>query len=167
MVKKFFVFLSGLFFLFITSSYIHAASVDLTWAPPVDGGEVEGYVIYASMISGDYNNPDVVEITDDTETWGTVSGLDFRQTYYFIAKAYNSRGFSEASNEVIVEAYSDSYYDYDTKSAGGCFMATAAYGSSFKPQDTSITREIVFSLMIMMLTMAFGGYLVRRFRVHG
>jgi len=41
MIKKIFVVVSGLFLLFITASYIHAAAVDLTWDAPEDGGRLK------------------------------------------------------------------------------------------------------------------------------
>ena len=174
MVKKYFVFILGLFFLLITSSNIQAAAINLTWEAPEEGGEVEGYVIYASTIRGDYSDPYAMEIIEDVETYGIVSELNNTLTYYFIVVAYNSAGFSDASNEIEVAANSDVYYDdgsgwYDLekKSAEGCFITTVAYGSQFRPQNIFIMREIVIILMIMMLIMAFGGYIGRRFRVHG
>lgn len=132
MVKKVVLFVSGLFFLFLTASYTQAASVDLAWDPPVDGGEVEGYVIFGSTISGEYSDPVVMEIVGDIYPYATISGLDESITYYFIVKAYNYAGIGKASNEVCVEPYSDAFYDdesNESKGSGGCFITTVGYGS--------------------------------------
>jgi hypothetical protein len=139
MIKKTFIFVSCLFFLIITASYNYAASVELAWDPPADGGDVVGYLVYGSTVSNNYNNPVVAKTVEEPNI--TISGLDETQTYYFIVKAYNCAGIGEPSNEVKVPANSDAFHDDSSGSSlnnseggggGGCFIATAVYGSKFE-----------------------------------
>ena len=150
------MFVSGFFFLIMTTSYIHAASVDLAWDALEDGGAAVGYIVYGSTTSKDYSDPVAVEIVE--ENYAIVSGLDKTQTYYFIVKAYNCAGIGDASNEVEVAANSDDFYDdastddssTDSESGGGgggCFIATAAYGSPFE-SHVKILREFRDSYLI-------------------
>jgi hypothetical protein len=146
MDKKFFKLVSVLIFLMWSASSLHAASVELAWDAPVDGGNVAGYIVYWSTVSGSYNDSDSVIVVGETNA--TISGLDESNTYYFAVKAYNCTGAGNASNEVTVEAYSDAFQDDSSTDSstdsssngnsssnsrntggGGCFIATAAYRS--------------------------------------
>jgi hypothetical protein len=98
MLKKIFHLISGIFFLLLSSSYIYAADVSLTWDPPTTGGSVSGYIVYWSMTSGSYSDAYSATVVGDNST--TVTSLDQTGTYYFIVKAYNSAGVGPASNEV-------------------------------------------------------------------
>jgi hypothetical protein len=146
MIKKIIVISAGFFILLITATYIHAASVDLAWDPPGDGGPVVGYMVYWSITSGSYDEVDSVEVVGETSA--TVTELDESKDHYFIVKAYNSAGIGPASNEALLNANSDSFYDDspDTGSTesngggGGCFIATAAYGSALE-YHVKILRE--------------------------
>jgi hypothetical protein len=143
--------------LLIPVSYAHAASADLAWDPPMDGGSVVGYIVFWSITSGSYDDVDSVEVVGETSA--TVTELDESKDHYFIVRAYNSAGIGPASNEVVMEANSDSFQDDVTSDGtsdgtsnetssnstiggggGGCFIATAAYGSIFEPQVV-ILRE--------------------------
>jgi hypothetical protein len=151
MIKKNFMFTSSFCQLLITAANIHAATVDLSWNPPINGGSVVGYIVYASKTSGDYSNPVAVEIVDGTDV--TVTGLDKRNKYYFVVKAFNCADLSDDSNEISVEAYSEAFHDDGTDtttsngikvesggSSGGCFIASAAYGSPFE-SHVKVLRE--------------------------
>lgn len=154
MIRKVFVFVLGLFLLSVTASYTRAASVDMGWDAPIDGGEVVGYLVYWSITSGSYDDVDSIEIVGKTSA--TVTELDESRTHYFIVRAYNSAGIGPASNEITIETYSDSFYDdspSDSESSdgdgggGGCFIATAAYGSPFEAH-VSILREFRDKLLL-------------------
>jgi len=139
--------------LLIPVSCAHAPSADLAWDPPMDGGSVVGYIVYWSITSGSYDDVDSMEVVGETSA--TVTELDEFMDQYFIVRAYNDAGIGPASNEVVMEANSDSFYDDATSNGtsnetssnstiggggGGCFIATAAYGSIFEPQVV-ILRE--------------------------
>lgn len=98
MVKKFFCLISGILFLFLSSSYIYAADVSLTWDPPTTGGAVTGYIVYWSTTSGSFSDAYSTTVVGDNSTM--VTSLDQTGTYYFIVKAYNAAGVGPASNEV-------------------------------------------------------------------
>jgi len=127
MYKRIIVFIFGLFPVLIISYHTHAATAYLYWDPPESGGPVDGYMVYWSKISGSYKETDAMnaEQTNETEiTW-----LNDAEEYYFVVKAYNLSGMSPVSNEVV--------YPYDATDGkggggGGCFIATAAYGSAFE-----------------------------------
>jgi len=100
-----------------------AATVNLSWDVPEDGGPVIGYVVFWSTTSGNYSDDNSATVIGPTSY--SVDALDESQEYYFIVKAYNSAGMGPASNEV-----SWPYSGNTTNSGGsGCFIATAAYGS--------------------------------------
>lgn len=109
MSKKFYVFVLFLFLLFKTPSYIQAAYVNLAWDPPVEGGAVQGYIVYWSITSGSYDYIDSIKVIGKTSA--TVSELDESRNHYFIVKAYNAAGTGPASNEVFLEAYSIFFHD--------------------------------------------------------
>jgi hypothetical protein len=98
MVRKICLPALVIFFLFLFSTYTHAAEVDLTWDPPTSGGTADGYIVYWSTSSGIYSDFYSITVVGDTST--TVSGLDAAMTYYFIVRAYNAAGVGPGSNEV-------------------------------------------------------------------
>jgi hypothetical protein len=98
MVRKICLSSFVIFFLFLFSTYTHAAEVDLTWAPPTSGGPADGYIVYWSTTTGIYSDVYSMNVVGDIST--TISGLDSAMTYYFIVRAYNTAGVGPGSNEV-------------------------------------------------------------------
>jgi len=90
--KAFYISLYVFFFL---SFAVYCASVHLAWDPP-SSGEVDGYRIYYGTEEG--SHPTRVDVGTDTEY--IISGLENTRVYYFVARAYNTYGESEDSNEV-------------------------------------------------------------------
>jgi hypothetical protein len=98
MIEKTFIILSCLFFLIITASYTFAASVELAWDPPADGGDVVGYKVSWRTDTGSYNDTNSETVTGKTSE--TISGLDEDEKYYFKVNAYNCAGLGSDSNEI-------------------------------------------------------------------
>jgi hypothetical protein len=65
----------------------------------------------------------------------TIADLDENETYYFAVTAYSTEGEeSDFSNEVSNSSPSSSNDSFDVGIGGGCFIATASFGSSVDPQ---------------------------------
>jgi len=135
MYKRIILIISGIFSLLIISYHAHAATAYLYWDPPESGGPADGYMVYWSEISGSYKETDAMNVEQDTEA--EITWLDDAKEYYFVVKAYNLSGMSHVSNEVV---YPYDATDGSSGGGGGCFIATAAYGSAFEPQ-VEILRE--------------------------
>jgi hypothetical protein len=74
----------------------------------------------------DFDNPD----WEGTGTSCTLYGFNDNTTYYFVARAYNIYG-QESENSVELSKKVASIASSD--GGGGCFIATAAYGSLMEP----------------------------------
>jgi hypothetical protein len=98
----------------------------------------------------DYNN----SAWEGTETTCTINGLDNNAEYYFVSRAYDTYG-NESGNSVEL------YYGPKTgvvssiDGSGGCFIATAAFGSKFEKQVRLLRRFRDFYLMPHKLGRAF------------
>jgi hypothetical protein len=117
---------------------VSAVSVRLAWDRSTEP-LVTGYRLYYGTSSGNYTNS--LDAGDRTDY--TITGLNAGATYYFAATAYTGTGDeSTFSNETsytlpgTTPAPSGSASD----SGGGCFIATAAYGSWLAPEVT-VLRE--------------------------
>jgi hypothetical protein len=77
----------------------------------------------------DFDNPD----WEGTETSCSLYGFNDNTTYYFVARAYNIYG-QESENSVELSNITKvtSIASTDGGGGGGCFIATAAYGSKFE-----------------------------------
>lgn len=85
--------------------------------------DLNHYVVYWGTSLGSYS--DNSGNIDKSETTYTVTGLSGGTTYYLAVKAYDDQGReSDYSNEVSAGAIATS-----EGGNGGCFIATAAYGS--------------------------------------
>jgi hypothetical protein len=115
---------------------VSAASLKLAWDPSPDTS-VTGYRLYYGTSGGSYAN--VVDAGNRTDY--TVTGLDAGTTYYFAATAYTgSGGESTFSNEAsyTTSGPAPSSSGSSSGSGGGCFIATAAYGSGLAPEVTAL-----------------------------
>lgn len=87
------------------TSTTHAESF-LEWGDST--GEVQGYRVYYSNISGSYNTTDFRETgTTKRISLDTVLkeiGYECNDTYYFVVRAYNQYGESGSSTEVTFSA---------------------------------------------------------------
>jgi hypothetical protein len=126
------------FLLFVSIHEVSAASLKLAWDPSPDTS-VTGYRLYYGTSSGSYTN--VVDAGNRTDY--TVTGLDAGTTFYFAATAYTGTGDeSTFSNETTysLPGSPSTPSSASSGSGGGCFIATAAYGSGLAPEVT-VLRE--------------------------
>ena len=109
-----------------------AASIKLAWDPSPEP-LVTGYRLYYGTSSGYYTN--VFDAGNRTDC--TVTGLDEGTTYYFAATAYTGTGDeSTFSNETsyTLPGGTPATTSGSSSSGGGCFIATAAWGSGLAPE---------------------------------
>ena len=119
--------------LIVTLSFpkiIHAAQVTLEWDAVIHP-LLEGYVVHYGTYSEDY------DVSLDVGNWTscTIADLEEGEAYYFAVTAYSTEGEeSDFSNEVSNSSSNSSKDDFDVGIGGGCFIATASFGSSVDPQ---------------------------------
>ena len=94
-----------------------------------------GYKVYYGQASGIYTNS--IDVGNATRC--IVSGLDEGKTYFFVAKAYSNSGeesdfSSEISSFINSAGISTDPPPSSAGEGGGCFIATAAYGSYMEPE---------------------------------
>ncbi|MFB3924899.1 MAG: CFI-box-CTERM domain-containing protein [Syntrophales bacterium] len=108
-----------------------AAEVKLAWAANNEP-DVAGYKVYYGSGSRQYSSS--VDVGNQTSY--TISGLEDSKPYYFAVTAYDSAGNeSDYSNEVSTGVSDTSSSAAQPSSGGGgCFIATAAYGSYLAPE---------------------------------
>jgi len=137
-IKRFFsniIILSVLCF-FLSAMNSFAWEITLEWDPPDKPTEVTGYMVHYGTDSGAYS----MSVDVGNTTSYTVSNLIDGETYYFSVVSYNATGEkSEYSNEIAAAAITST--DLSTAGVGGgCFIATAAYGSYLDPH-VMVLRE--------------------------
>ncbi|MGA8179615.1 MAG: fibronectin type III domain-containing protein, partial [Desulfobacterales bacterium] len=121
-----------MFLCVVTSAY--AMDITLQWAPN-DGPELAGYKVFyrEEGQSYNYNTP----YWECTEPECTVYDLDKTKNYYFVVRAIDNEGNTSGnSNEVALKAGSavnNAGNGTGSGGGGGCFIATAAYGSLLEP----------------------------------
>ena len=119
------VIVTGLTILFHQASF--GQQVTLAWDPNTDS-DLAGYIAYWGTSSRNY-----CCLTDvGNNTAHTITGLEDGQVYYFAITAYDS-DYNESgySNEITHPASlnNNSGSGNGGSSGGGCFIATAAFGS--------------------------------------
>lgn len=89
------------FFLFVQSA--NSACANLAWNPNTEG-DLAGYKVYVTVVSGDYIGVIPIDVGNVTEIQVEVLGLDH---YYFTLTAYdsgsNESGKSNEANLLITE----------------------------------------------------------------
>lgn len=109
---------------------LSASTLTLAWDSNAEA-DLAGYKIYYGTLSGDYDfTKDVGEVTHYT-----VRGLESETRYYLVLTAYDFSG-NESDFSVEVSAVTEaggSYTPIPEDESGGCFIATAAYGSYLNP----------------------------------
>jgi hypothetical protein len=117
--------------IFVSIPEVSAASIKLAWNPS-PAPLVTGYRLYYGRSSGVY----AVVVDAGNRTDYTVTGLDAGLTYYFTVTAYTGTGDeSTFSNETAYTIPGGAPAPSgDSGGGGGCFIATAAYGSRLAPE---------------------------------
>ena len=115
-----------------------AVNVKLAWDPSPEP-LVTGYRLYYGTSSGNFTN--VVDAGNRTEY--TVTGLNAGTSYYFVVTAYTGAGdestFSNMASYTLPGGASAAT-NGSSDGGGGCFIATAAYGSRLAP-EVAMLRE--------------------------
>ena len=148
--------------LIVTLSFpkiIHAAQITLEWDAVIHP-LLEGYVVHYGTYSGDY------DVSLDVGNWTscTIADLEDSETYYFAVTAYSTEGEeSDFSNEVSHSSSNSSKDDFDVGIGGGCFIATASFGSSVDPQVSHLKD----SKDEYSLKNAVGKWLVKQYHRYG
>jgi hypothetical protein len=129
-----------------------ATPLTLAWDPNTEP-DLAGYKVYFGIRSRNYDF--VTDVGDVTHH--TVTNLDPNTRYYFALTAYDtSRNESDFSGEVSAVTGDEpdpapsggsTLTFTDSERSGGCFIATAAYGSYLDPHVT-ILREVRDALLI-------------------
>ena len=158
-------FLTLTLILALFATLAHSADVTLAWDPNTEP-DLAGYEIYYGTFSGDYSlavqdyadqgsSPVTVpigDLGDPNNPAYTLTGLDDNETYYFVATAYDDQGFeSDYSNEVTLPGGMDPLpnapivpgttpMNDTTPGGGGCFIATAAYGSCIAKEVVALRK---------------------------
>ena len=130
--------LSFIFLLFNLATPAYAIDITLQWTSNNEP-DVAGYTIFyrEESQSYDYNDP----YWETIEPKCTIYDLDETKTYYFVVRAFDTNGLESAnSNEVLLKegipANNQPTVNTVGGSSGGCFVATAAYGSLMEPHVT-------------------------------
>jgi hypothetical protein len=126
-----FILAASLFLLALFHARLSAASLTLAWDPNTEP-DLAGYKIYYGTRSEDYD----VAIDVGHVMQYTVWGLEPETRYYLALTAYDtSWNESDFSWEVSAITGDDPAPTpiSDSRDDGGCFIATAAYGSYLNP----------------------------------
>ncbi len=126
-----FLLSASLFFLALFPPHLTASALTLAWDPNTEP-DLAGYQVYYGTQPGMYDF--VLDVGNITQY--TVTGLEPETRYYFALTAYDtSWNESDFSDEVSAVTGNDPSPTVSTieSEEGGCFIATAAYGSYVNP----------------------------------
>jgi hypothetical protein len=144
---------ASLFLVALFPAHPAASSLTLAWDPNTEP-DLAGYMVYYGNRSRHYDF--AIDVGDNT--YCKVSYLAPKTRYYFSLTAYDtSRNESDFSGEVSAvtgdepdpapSGGSTPPFIDSERSSGGCFIATAAYGSYLDPHVT-ILRDFRDTLLI-------------------
>jgi len=117
-----------LFLLALFPARLAAGTLGIAWDPNTED-DLRGYKVYYGTQSGEYD----FVINAGNVTQYTVWGLEPGTLYYLALTAYDISG-NESDFSAEVSGVADEAPIIDSDSGGGCFIATAAYGSYLKSQ---------------------------------
>ena len=124
------LFLLVSFLVFGSALEVSAVNLKLVWDPSPDP-LVTGYRLYYGTSSGNYTY--VIDAGNRMDC--TVTGLAAGTTYYFAATAYTGIGDeSTFSNVTSYTVPAGTPSSGSSDGGGGCFIATAAWGSRLAPE---------------------------------
>ena len=108
-----------------------------------DTSRVRGYKIYYGTSTGSYLTP----IDTGNVTTYELTGLSNGTTYYIAVSAYDYAGNEGAKSAEVSQTPQEVRGIAGLKSIGGCFIATAAYGS-YEDRHVKILREFRDSYLL-------------------
>jgi len=120
-----------LFTLLLSPNIAHCFNLSFAWDANTEP-DLAGYRVYyrEEGQNYDFDYPD----WEGTETTCTIYGLYDNKTYYFVAKAYDIYdNESESSVELFTSDAGATISTTSDGGGGGCFIATAAFGSIIEP----------------------------------
>jgi len=129
------ILVTSILSLHIFTSAVHAAQISLEWDANGEP-DLAGYTVYYGTSSGNYTAS--ADVGNNTHC--VISNLEPGVTYYLAATAYDSEGNESGFSDEIVYAVPAAESGPGPSSSdgggsgGGCFIATAAYGSYLAPE---------------------------------
>jgi hypothetical protein len=115
------------FFLYPTNSL--AGQTTLAWDSPDITTDVAGYMIHYGTASDTYSQG--IDVGNTTSY--TVSNLTVGERYYFAVTSYDAVGDESVYSNEVSSTATGNANTTASSGGGGCFIATAAFGSYLDP----------------------------------